>query len=162
MRNESRTTFVTRDCPLIVEDPGQPMEYTVIYFEKGGYIELLCGSEFTIHKLLPIEAYDGPKEELPKPVSDSRRLEQWDYDIIIAGRDGKNGKNGQNGQNGGTASNGENGRSGYNGKDGQKRPDFALTINDLQMNLSLLNIGGRGGNGGKGGDGGRGGSGSSE
>lgn len=152
-----RITTVSKDFPLIVSDTSQPMEYDTIYFEQGGYIEIRCGSKFTINKILPCDdsIMAARTKRFDKPVTN----QGWDYDIIVTGRDGENGGNGGDGGEGGIGGNGGNGGDGTPGGPGKARPDLMLIINDTQIDLSVLNTGSRGGNGGNGGNGGDGGDG---
>lgn len=152
-----RITTVSKDFPLIVSDTSQPMEYDTIYFEQGGYIEIRCGSKFTINKILPSDDSIKVSRNMRfgKPVT----TQGWDYDIIVTGRDGEDGGDGGKGGEGGIGGNGGNGGNGTPGESGKSRPDLMLIINDTQIDLSILNTGSKGGNGGKGGKGGDGGDG---
>lgn len=152
-----RITMISKDFPLIVSDTSQPMEYDTIYFEKGGYIEIRCGSKFSINKLVK---YDESMN-IEKPSLDRMTKNQisWDYDIIVVGRDGEDGDEGGNGGIGGTGANGGNGGDGTPGRNGYSRSDMTLIIKDSNIDISVLNTGSCGGEGGKGGKGGDGGDG---
>lgn len=152
-----RITTVSKDFPLIVSDTSQPMEYDTIYFEQGGYIEIRCGSKFSINKILP--SGDAVGVDKTKKESLAVTNSGWDYDIIVTGRDGADGESGGVGGDGGAGANGGNGGDGTPGTGGKSRSDLVLIIQDSEIDLSVLNIGSKGGDGGAGGKGGNGGDG---
>ncbi len=155
---EKENIIVTKDCPLIVSNSSQTMEYGIVVLEKGACIQLLAGSLFSIDVLtrdfglkndqsLNLKEYRA-HEDFPEPA------DGWTFDIYVSSKPGRKGIDGGRGGSGGS---GGNGGSGSDGGDGDShRPNCKLVIYDLKADISVVNIGGTGGKGGYGGDGGDG------
>lgn len=163
-----KSIYITKECPLIVYDNSDTMEYDTVFLDQGGYIELRAGSRFTIDKLVRESLLNLDASIIRNSSKDKDCLTKtvdWQYDIIVTSTPGKKGSNGADGGNGGEGAGGGYGGDGANGNpggdDGIVRPNFTLVINDLQADISVLNIGGLAGDGGNGGNGGDGGDGDS-
>jgi hypothetical protein len=146
---------ISPEFPLIVSGTAATREYNYVVLEKGAYIRILDGAEFSAEALVRTLPSGLPESECikhrgdPYPQSDIYS----GFDIIIAGLDGVNGTDGGDGGSGET---GGNGGSGGNGTAGSTvGQDFTLTVKNLQFSASVYYGGGYGGSGGNGGRGGK-------
>lgn len=145
--------IVTREAPLIVNDPSATMHYGTVYMDLGAYIEIRAGSAFQIEKLVlwdDMECAPGGSSSGYQTLAVHEQPANWNHHIILTGNAGNSGRNGENGR--------EWGQSGDKGEPAQSAgghapATFTITIRELTFDVTILSVGGAGGKGGAGGNG---------
>lgn len=154
MKSEKVDAVVYKGCPMILSSSSSPNNFGTLAIEKGAYVEIRVSTNISIDVL------KRPDEEtLAKRPADKSEgiIIDPKYDFYIKGADGQKGGRGDNGVDGqGAGCSGLPGQPGVNGKAGGDGPTLIITINELDDDFTLVNMGGVGGNGGQGGDGGKG------
>lgn len=85
---EKCNVYLTKECPLIVNDDSTQVDYGVVVLEPGAYIELRGGSVFSIDTLvrkMPEELDVSPYSWIPKITTERDKAVQWQHDIVVTG-----------------------------------------------------------------------------
>lgn len=153
MKNSVPNIFVTREAPLIVNDPSAQMHYGTIYMDLGAYIEIRAGSVLQIEKLVLSDDTDDfakAGRTVYETLAEHERRADWNHHIIVTGAPGLDGGNGENAR--------EWGQTGDKGNPartagGNAPGTLTILIKELLFNLTVLSLGGAGAKGGNGGNG---------